>query len=237
MKRAARRTARQSINMRSRFSYFFIALISALTIGVMVQAKAQDDLRFEPENMAVPDKEDGANNNAGDEALVFDDSSAERIELNSDEAFDDPRFSRTRNEIYKDLAERRRLLEARQKELSVREALLQAAENELEQKYQELLSLREEIQGLLGQLDEQEGERVASLVKIYEGMKPKEAARIFNTLDLDVLLNVVSRMSERKSAPIIAAMDPPRARTLTIMLLEEKNLPDTSPLNADMLLQ
>ena len=59
-------------------------------------------------------------------------------------------------------------------------------------------------------------------------MKPKDAARIFNTLDLDVLLNVVSRMSERKSAPVIASMDPERARTLTIMLMEQKALPTLS---------
>jgi flagellar motility protein MotE (MotC chaperone) len=128
-------------------------------------------------------------------------------------------------ELFEELKSRRKILDDKARELSVREALLKAAEQEIDQKYDEMLSLRKEIQDLLIEQDEEEKARVASLVKIYEGMKPKDAARIFNTLDLDVLLNVMARMSERKSAPIIASMDPERARTLTIMLLEQKSLP------------
>ena len=56
-------------------------------------------------------------------------------------------------------------------------------------------------------------------------MKPKDAARIFDTLDLDVLVSVMSQMSERKLSPILASMNPERARTITIMLAEQKQLP------------
>ena len=136
--------------------------------------------------------------------------------------------SSVRMELFDELKSRRKTLDEKARGLSVREALLKAAEQEIEQKYEELLSLRSEIQELLVEQNEEEKARVASLVKIYEGMKPKDAARIFNTLDLDVLLNVVSRMSERKSAPVIASMDPERARTLTIMLMEQKALPTLS---------
>jgi len=127
-------------------------------------------------------------------------------------------------ELFEDLKERRKEIESQKRELAVREALLKTAEQEIDQKYQELLSLREEIQALLVQQTDEEKQRIASLVKIYEGMKPKDAARIFNTLDLDILLDVVSRMSERKSAPVLAAMTAERARTLTIMLAEQKKL-------------
>jgi flagellar motility protein MotE (MotC chaperone) len=140
----------------------------------------------------------------------------------------DIEYSEVRMELFEDLSKRRKNLEARERELAVREALLKAAEQEIDQKYQELVSLRSEIQDLLVEQSEEEKERIASLVKIYEGMKPKDAARIFNTLDLDVLLQVVAKMSERKSAPIIASMNPERARTLTIMLMEQKSLPDLS---------
>ncbi len=135
-------------------------------------------------------------------------------------------FSEVRMELFQDLTKRRKALEVRERELSVREALLKAAEQEITQKYDELVSLRSEIQDLLKEQTEEEKKRTTSLVKIYEGMKPKDAARIFNTLDMDVLLNVVSRMSERKSAPILASMDPARARSLTIMLMEQKSLPN-----------
>ena len=136
--------------------------------------------------------------------------------------------SEVRMELFKDLSARRKDLQTKERELSVREALLKATEQEINQKYNELVSLRSEIQDLLKQQTEEEKARAASLVKIYEGMKPKDAARIFNTLDLDVLLNVVSKMSERKTAPIIASMSPERARTLTIMLMEQKSLPTFS---------
>lgn len=145
-----------------------------------------------------------------------------------DAADTDLEFSEVRMELFEDLTARRKKIEERERELSVREALLKAAEQELSQKYDELVSLRTEIKDLLVVQTEEEEKRTASLVKIYEGMKPKDAARIFNTLDLDVLLNVISKMSERKSAPILASMEPERARTVTIMLMEQKSLPTLS---------
>ena len=60
---------------------------------------------------------------------------------------------------------------------------------------------------------------------IYSGMKPKDAARIFNTLDMDILIAVISKMPEAKSGAIIATMDADPARALTTMLAEQKNLP------------
>ena len=65
-------------------------------------------------------------------------------------------------------------------------------------------------------------------MKIYEGMKAKDAARIFNTLDIDVLLDVITGMSERKSAPILAEMDAERARTVTILMVQKKQMPEMS---------
>jgi flagellar motility protein MotE (MotC chaperone) len=137
-------------------------------------------------------------------------------------------YSNLRKELYQDLLQRRQQLDEKEKTLSRREALLEAGEKELNRKFQELTGLRNEIQALLKKQSEEENARINSLVKIYEGMKPKDAARIFNTLDMDILMDVVGRMSERKSAPIIAQMDPDRARNLTTMLAEQKKLPDLS---------
>ena len=135
-------------------------------------------------------------------------------------------ISSVKMEMFKDMAARRKALDRREQELVTREALLQAAEKEIDRKYQEMDALRSQIEQLLEDQSEEEKERIASLVKIYEGMKPKEAARIFDTLDLDVLVNVVSLMSERKLSPVLAAMNPDRARTVTIMLAEQKTLPE-----------
>jgi flagellar motility protein MotE (MotC chaperone) len=106
-----------------------------------------------------------------------------------------------------------------------REALLRAAEQEIDRKYNELAQLRGEIEKLLQKQSDEEQARIVSLVKIYEGMKPADAARIFDTLDIDVLMQVMSKMSERKLSPVMAAMNPERAKTMTIMLAEQKQLP------------
>jgi len=128
-------------------------------------------------------------------------------------------------QIFEDLTARRKKMDQEEGQLQAKQALLLAAEKELDRKYQELSKLKTEIESLLNQQSEEEDARVKSLVKIYEGMKPKEAARIFDTLDIDVLVSVISMMSERKVSPVLAAMSPERARTVTILLAEQKTLP------------
>ncbi len=135
-------------------------------------------------------------------------------------------YSAVPEEVFKDLTKRREALDKRDADIRKREALLKAAEAELNRKYEELSKLRTDIEGLLTRQSKEEEARLASLVKIYEGMKPKDAARIFNTLDMDVLIEVMGRMSERKSAPILAAMEAEKAQTVTIMLAEQKKLPE-----------
>ena len=56
-------------------------------------------------------------------------------------------------------------------------------------------------------------------------MKPKDAARIFEQLDMVVLLDVIERMKERKSAPILAKMKPQRAKEITLELAQRRGLP------------
>jgi len=129
------------------------------------------------------------------------------------------------SELLGELAERRKLLDSREISLNQREALVRAAEKQVEEKINQLTQLRSEIEILLGKQTEEEIARLRSLVKVYEGMKAKDAAVIFNTLDMEILVQVIERMSERKIAPILAEMDPQRARKLTVILAEQKKLP------------
>lgn len=135
-------------------------------------------------------------------------------------------YSPVQEELYKDLSARRKELEKKEKEFAVREALLKAGERELDQKLRELTAIRNEIAGLLTAQSEEQKARIQSLVTIYEGMKAKDAARIFNTLDIDVLITVLTHMSERKSAAIMAEMSPDRARTVTILMAQQSRIPE-----------
>ncbi len=123
------------------------------------------------------------------------------------------------------LSQRREELEQRAREVDEREVLLKAAEQRIEQKIRELEGLQGSIEALLVEHDEQTEAQMKSLVKIYESMKPKQAARIFEELDMEVLLEVIERMKERKSAPILAQMNPQRAKTVTLELAQRRELP------------
>ncbi|NQV83375.1 MAG: hypothetical protein HQ494_06095 [Rhodospirillales bacterium] len=128
-------------------------------------------------------------------------------------------------DLLQQLAERRRVLESREQELVVRTGLLTAAESRIDKKVEELKVLRETISGLIKTFDKQEDAKLLSLVKIYENMKPKDAARIFEELAMDTLLEVAERMKERKLAPVMAKMNPEKAREMTVELSQLRSLP------------
>ena len=60
------------------------------------------------------------------------------------------------------------------------------------------------------------------LVRTYENMRPREAAAIFEELELPVLIQILDRMGERKMAPVIGAMRPEKARVLTAELARHR---------------
>ncbi|KKJ76517.1 hypothetical protein WH95_11915 [Kiloniella litopenaei] len=136
-------------------------------------------------------------------------------------------FSMTDEEIelLQSLSARREQLETRERDVEQRETLLLAAERRIDEKIAELGKLQNTIEGLIVQHDEQSEKQMLSLVKIYESMKPKDAARIFEELDMVVLLEVVERMKERKTAPILASMNPKRAKAITLELAQRRELP------------
>lgn len=124
------------------------------------------------------------------------------------------------------LADRRKLLEIREKEMDMRGGLLLAAEERIDRKIAELKNYQSTIEKLIKTYDDQQVAKIQSLVKIYENMKPKDAARIFEELDMDTLLLVSERMKERKLAPIMAKMNPARATEITVELSRLRNLPN-----------
>ncbi len=131
-------------------------------------------------------------------------------------------------ELLENLAERRVTIEARAREVEMREKLLIAAEQRAEAKIAELRKLQTTIEGLIESFDESENAKIKSLVKIYETMKPKAAAAIFNELETGILLTVVGGMREAKVAAILAKMDSRRARALTSDLAQRRELPNVA---------
>lgn len=120
------------------------------------------------------------------------------------------------------LAERRSELDKRAAELREREVLMQAAERRIDEKIAKLQSLQKSIQTEAKAQNDQEDSRLQSVAHMYEQMKPKDAARILEQLDTPVLLSMISRMREMKAAPILATMDPAKAKAITLALAEQR---------------
>lgn len=133
-------------------------------------------------------------------------------------------FSNIELDILQSLAERRDKLEERSKEVDLKEKLLEATEMRINDKINEIRSLKVEVQKLLDEYNAKEKVKVQGLVKIYENMKPKDAAQIFNELEMPILLEVIDQMGARKVAPVLANMDPLRAKDVTRELVEYRKL-------------
>jgi len=119
------------------------------------------------------------------------------------------------------LAARRTELDSYEQELALRASLIDAAEKRVNERTATLQALESQISSLVDERKKLEEDQFASIVSMYKTMKPKDAAGIFNTLEMDVLLRVAKMMPPRNMAPILAAMDRTKAEALTVALASQ----------------
>jgi flagellar motility protein MotE (MotC chaperone) len=130
-------------------------------------------------------------------------------------------------DVLTSLSGRRDTLDQRQRELDLRGNVIAAAEKRVDDKISQLKALQATIEKLLGQRDTKQAEQLDGLVRIYTAMKPKDAARIFSTLDNDVRLGVAGRMKPDAMAGIMASLPADVARKMTVELADRyKMTPD-----------
>ena len=126
--------------------------------------------------------------------------------------------------LLQELAKRRETLDKSLADVTVKEQVLKVTEDKINQKLVQLKAMQDKIDELMKQYNDKERLKIMSLVKIYENMKPKDAAKIFDELEMPVLIQVISNMKELKAAPVIASMNPTKARDLSIELAKQKNI-------------
>ena len=115
------------------------------------------------------------------------------------------------------LVARRLELDKRDKDLVEREALLAAAEKQIEGRMAELKALDETIKTDMARKDADVA-TLKPIIIMYEAMKPKDAARIFEKLDLKSVLPIAGGMNPKKFSEILAQLDPVIAGKLTVGL-------------------
>jgi flagellar motility protein MotE (MotC chaperone) len=132
---------------------------------------------------------------------------------------------RAERALLEGLRARRIELEGREQALAARELVLAAAERRLTQRIEEMAALQQRLQSADQALGAREEAGWRQMVKLYEGMRPRDAAAIFDDLEMPVLVQLVDRMREAKAAPVLGAMKPDRARLLTAELARHRARP------------
>jgi flagellar motility protein MotE (MotC chaperone) len=211
---------------------FAASLTLSLKVGVMWQdmrvswsAPAVAESKESESESSSPTAKAGADKTTASGASGSGDGKSQGEGSSSSSQFDASTATDTEIELLQKLSERRAELERRERQLTLRQTMLSATERRIDSKVAELSKIKTTIETLLKKHDTQQEAKLKSLVKIYENMKPKDAARIFNRLDLGILLDVVERMRESKTAPIMANMSPARAKSVTAALVKRGTLP------------
>jgi flagellar motility protein MotE (MotC chaperone) len=129
--------------------------------------------------------------------------------------------------ILERLQTRRQELDARAREIDIRESLLKAAEKRAEGRVEELKAIESRISTATQQKAEVEAARFKGIITMYEGMKPKDAAKVFDRLEMPVLFEIASQIAPRKMADILGVMSPEVAERLTVEMARRAG--NTSP--------
>ena len=127
-------------------------------------------------------------------------------------------------QILQSLYNRRRSLEVKEAEFATKDKILEATERTVGNKIRELNQLQVKVNNMLKHYEDREKVQIKSLVRIYENMQPKDAAKIFNDLETKMLVTLISHMKELKVSPILANMSSPRAREVSIALANSSQL-------------
>lgn len=137
-------------------------------------------------------------------------------------------FTQSEIAILQELAERREALDLRSKEIDKKAVQLKVTEEEIGKKLVQLQNYEKKLRALMKEYNAKEKAKLDSLVKVYTSMKPKDAARIFNTLDLEITTALVREMKPSASSAIISQMEASKAKAITDALIGNSLNNDTT---------
>ena len=133
-----------------------------------------------------------------------------------DEAETSQNSSVEERRILASLKEERATLAAREKLLNTREMGLKTLQTEVDKKLNELRRLREEVEKLVAQKDEEENARILNLSKVYEKMDPTKAASIIATLKTDLAVDILANMKQKSAGKILNNLEGEKAASLSV---------------------
>jgi flagellar motility protein MotE (MotC chaperone) len=101
------------------------------------------------------------------------------------------------------LSERKKELDLREEELNKKSAEIAKQKQEIESKLSQLEDYRTKISLLLKERISSDSSKVDTLVQVYSNMKPIQAAQVFEKMDEDLVIEILSRMKKKNAADIL----------------------------------
>ncbi|HJK87441.1 MAG TPA: hypothetical protein QKA14_01110 [Candidatus Megaira endosymbiont of Hartmannula sinica] len=129
-------------------------------------------------------------------------------------------YTREEAILIKKISKRKQDIEKINQNLVNKENMLKIAEDKLNKKAQQMQDMQDKLNEIADQYNYQKDQRILNLVKIYESMRPRDAASIFNDLDEDILLKVALGMKPSKIASIMSYMDTTKAKNLSLDMVK-----------------
>lgn len=130
--------------------------------------------------------------------------------------------------FFNKLNDRKKELDLREAELNKMEEELQKQKAELDQRIQQLEAMRTEISKTLKTRVASDQEKVDKLVQFYSNMKPQQAAKVIETINEDLAVEVLDKMKKKNAADVLNLMDATKARRLSEMLTGYRRLPSST---------
>ena len=178
-----------------------------------------------PEKKEEAPKEEGGHGEAAAEGDAKKEEEKPTIRVYQERPGEQPLlYTKSEKEFLEKLNARREELTKWESELELKQNLVEASAKKLDEKLVKLEELKTNTEKLLSEYKVQENTKLKGLVKIYESMKPKQAAAVFDKMDMDIMLDLVDLMAEKKAAPILAQMSPEKAKDATEELAKRRSL-------------
>ena len=95
---------------------------------------------------------------------------------------------------------------------------------------------KKEIEEQMKQRESAEKKRVSKLARLYNGMKPKDAAEAMDALDDDLAVTILQKMDEGTASKVLSEFEPAKAARLTQIIYEgtKKNLQTAADIEKQM---
>lgn len=117
--------------------------------------------------------------------------------------------------LFKNLEERRKALDQREAELKKLDEELQKQKEELDKRLVDIEQVRKSIANQLEEKVKVDQERVDQLVSFYSSMKAQQAAKIIETLNEDLAVEVLLKMKKKSAAEVMNLMAADKAQRLS----------------------